>query len=74
MVGVAVVTLWGGVRSVDARCRCASGFPGAALYSELHEALRAGSPAADSMLRVQRLRSPGRLWRIARSAMAGEGD
>jgi hypothetical protein len=74
VVAVAVVTLWGGVRSLDAQVQVRIGVPGRALYSELHEALRAGSPAADSMLRVQRLRSPGRLWRIARAAIAGEGD
>jgi hypothetical protein len=50
------------------------GVPGRATYSELHDGLRAGTPRADSMLRVLRIQSPGRLWRIARRAMDGNGD
>ena len=34
------------------------GVPGRATYSELHEGLRAGTPAADTVLRVLRLGSP----------------
>jgi hypothetical protein len=45
-----------------------------ATYSELHEALKAGTPRADSVLAIQRSRSPARLWRLMRSALAGEGD
>jgi hypothetical protein len=68
---VALVSIFGeGAAQVQIRV----GVPGRATYSELHEALRAGSPAADSVLRIQRLRNPAALWRIARRAMAGEGD
>ncbi len=45
-----------------------------ATYSELHEALRAGTPQADSITAIQRSRSPARLWRLMRSALAGTGD
>ena len=50
------------------------GVPGRATYSELHEALRPGTPAADSVRRIQAMRNPGRLWRMARRAMRGDGD
>ncbi len=45
--------------------------PERATYSELHEALRLGTPAADSVRRIQRLSSPAPLWRIGRAAMRG---
>jgi hypothetical protein len=45
-----------------------------ATYSELHEGLRAGTPAADSVLTMMRSRSPRPLWRSMRRAIAGEGD
>jgi hypothetical protein len=48
--------------------------PERATYSELHEALRVGTPAADSVRRIERLSSPARLWRIAREAMRGTGN
>ena len=41
-------------------------------YSELHEGLSDGTPAADSARRVLAERNPARLWRIARRALAGE--
>lgn len=50
------------------------GVPGRATYSELHEALRAGTPSADTVRRIQRLRSPARLWGMARAAIRGDGD
>jgi hypothetical protein len=50
------------------------GVPGRATYSELHEALREGTPAADTVRRLQRLRSPAPLWRTARKAIRGDGD
>jgi len=50
------------------------GEPGRATYSELHEALQAGSPAADSMSAILRSTSPRRLWRLAQSALRGTGD
>jgi hypothetical protein len=45
-----------------------------ATYSELHEALKAGSPQADSVTAIQHSGSPARLWRLMRSALAGTGD
>jgi hypothetical protein len=50
------------------------GVAGRATYSELHDALREGTPAADTVERIQRLRDPARLWRIARQAIAGDGN
>jgi hypothetical protein len=61
----------GAARAAAAQVQVRVGVPGRATYSELHEALRAGTPAADSVFRIQRLSSPGRLWRIARAAMEG---
>lgn len=50
------------------------GDPGRATYSELHEKLREGSPAADSVLAILRTKRARPLWRMMRSAVAGEGD
>jgi hypothetical protein len=50
------------------------GEPGRATYSELHEALRKGTPAADSVLAIRRSKAPGRLWRRMRAAVDGTGD
>ena len=50
------------------------GDPGRATYSELHEALRIGTPAADSVLVLERSKSPARLWRRMRAAVRGTGD
>lgn len=62
----------GGTAAAQVQVRL--GVPGRATYSELHEALRPGTPAADTVLRIQRLRSPAELWRIARRAIRGTGD
>jgi hypothetical protein len=43
-----------------------------ATYSELHEALRAGTPAADSTLAVLKERRPAALWRRLRAALRGD--
>ena len=50
------------------------GEAGRATYSELHEALREGTPAADSVLTILRSTSPSRLWRRMRAAVDGNGD
>jgi len=50
------------------------GDPGRATYSELHEALKVGTPAADSVQRILRSTSPSRLWRLMRAAVRGDGD
>jgi hypothetical protein len=50
------------------------GDPTRATYSELHEKLREGSPAADSLLAILRAKAPKPLWRMMRSAVAGNAD
>ncbi len=47
------------------------GVPGRSTYSEIHEALRAGTPAADSALAIMRENRPQPLWRRVRAALAG---
>ena len=42
-----------------------------ATYSELHEGLRPGTPAADSVLRVLREKRPTVLWQRVRAAIRG---
>lgn len=70
----ALLPLAGAPCSADAQVQIRVGVPGRATYSELHDALRLGTPRADTVLRIQHLRSPARLWRMARSAIAGNGD
>jgi hypothetical protein len=48
------------------------GEPGRATYSELHEGLRPGTPAADSALAVLREKKPAVLWRRMRAALRGD--
>jgi hypothetical protein len=50
------------------------GDSGRATYSELHEALREGTPAADSMRSILRSKSPAWLWGRMRAAIEGSGD
>ena len=50
------------------------GDPGRATYSELHEALREGTPAADTVAGIMRIRRPGPLWRRMIVAIDGSGD
>ena len=47
------------------------GEPGRATYSELHEGLRAGTPAADSARAVLREKRPAALWRRVVGALGG---
>jgi len=49
------------------------GDPGRATYSELHEALREGTPAADSVLAILRSRNIPRLWGRVTAAINGDG-
>jgi hypothetical protein len=75
--GIAVALTLGALLRADpaqAQVQFRLGVPGRATYSELHDGLRAGTPRADSMLRVLRIQSPRRLWRVARTAMDGNGD
>ncbi len=62
------------VRPAAAQVQVRVGDSTRAIYSELHEALKAGTPQADSVTAIQRSRSPARLWRLMRSALAGTGD
>ncbi|MDQ3137291.1 MAG: hypothetical protein M3Q93_06870 [Gemmatimonadota bacterium] len=74
LAGAALALSLGAVRGAEAQVQVRLGVPGRAAYSELHEGLRAGTRAADTVLRIQRLKNPARLWRFARAAIAGTGD
>jgi hypothetical protein len=50
------------------------GDPARATYSELHEGLRQGTPAADSVVALLQAKAPQPLWRRMRRAIAGGGD
>src|SRR5919107_1000553 len=50
------------------------GVPGRATYSELHEALRNGTPAADSVKIILRAKAPAPLWRQLGRTIDGQGD
>jgi hypothetical protein len=63
-----------GAGTAGAQVQVRIGEPGRATYSELHEALREGTPAADSVLTILRSKSPARLWRRMRAAVSGTGD
>ncbi len=47
--------------------------PARTVYSELHEGLRPGTPAADSVRRILGESSTRRLWRLVWDAAAGKG-
>jgi hypothetical protein len=49
------------------------GEPGRATYSELHEGLREGTPAADSVLAILRSGNTRRLWGRVTAAINGDG-
>jgi len=59
---------------ITAQVQVRIGQPGRATYSELHEALKQGTPAADSVLAILGSRSPSRLWRRMRAALESDGD
>jgi hypothetical protein len=50
------------------------GVSGRTTYSELHEALRNGTPVADSVKTILRAKEPGPLWRQLGRTISGEGD
>jgi hypothetical protein len=62
------------VESADAQVQVRIGDATRATYSELHEGLRSGTPAADSVLRILRSNSPRQLWVRMRAAVNGTGD
>jgi hypothetical protein len=65
-----VVATTGGT-GAEAQVLVRVGDPARATYSELHEGLRAGTPAADSVLRVLREQRPAVLWRQVQVAIRG---
>lgn len=76
LLGGAVLSagLSGYVPSAGAQVQVRVGDPVRATYSELHEGLKAGTPAADSMSAILQSKSPRRLWRLAQSALRGTGN
>jgi hypothetical protein len=70
---VALVMLMGSGQAA-AQVQVRLGAPGNATYSELHEALREGTPAADSVLSLLHSKAPARLWGRMRAAVNGTGD
>ena len=58
----------------NAQVQVRVGVPGRATYSELHEALRNGTPVADSVKTILRAKAPGPLWRQLRRTIDGQGD
>jgi hypothetical protein len=67
-----LLTLAAGTASAQVQVRL--GVPGRATYSELHEGLRPGTPSADTVGRIQRMRSPAALWRMGMAAIRGTGE
>ena len=63
-----------GPRHARAQVLVRLGEPGRATYSELHEALREGTPAARRVLAVTREARAGPLWRRTRAAIEGTGE
>jgi hypothetical protein len=59
-------------RSAEGQVLIRVGDPGRATYSELHEALRPGTRAADSALAVLREKRPSVLWRRVGAALRGD--
>src|SRR5215212_5774054 len=60
--------------AADAQVQVRVGVPGRVTYSELHEGLRNGTPAADSVKAILGAKIPGPLWRQLRRTIAGQGD
>jgi hypothetical protein len=78
MIGRAVLVVMGASflhsAEVIAQVQVRVGERGRATYSELHEALKEGTPAADSVEAILRSRSPAALWHKMRVAVRGTGD
>jgi hypothetical protein len=67
-----LLTWVAGARDAEAQVLIRVGDPVRVTYSELHEGLRAGTPAADSVLRVMGEKQPAVLWRRVQAALRGE--
>ncbi len=72
--GLLLAALSVSASSVGAQVQVRVGDSARATYSELHEALQAGTPRADSMAAILRSKSPRHLWRLARLSLRGTGD
>ncbi|MCI0372445.1 MAG: hypothetical protein L0214_14000, partial [candidate division NC10 bacterium] len=66
--------LAGASRAAEAQVLVRVGEAGRATYSELHEALRAGTPAAARVLEITGATGPGPLWRRVRGALDGRDE
>jgi hypothetical protein len=66
--------LLAGWTSAEAQVQVRVGDPHRAIYSELHEGLKAGTPAADSMAALLHSSSPRKLWRLGQAPLRGGGD
>jgi hypothetical protein len=62
----------GWTRGAEAQVLIRVGDPARATYSELHEGLRAGTPAADSVLRILGEKQPAVLWRRVQASLLGD--
>jgi hypothetical protein len=69
---VLLVLLLASAGSAESQVLIRVGDPGRATYSELHEGLRPGTGAADSVLAVMREKRPAVLWRRIVAALGGE--
>jgi hypothetical protein len=72
-LAAAALALGLGAGAAQAQVQVRLGEPGRANYSELHEKLREGTPAADSVRRILASRSPRQLWRHVNAAIHGTG-
>ena len=62
----------GWTRDAEAQVLIRVGDPARATYSELHEGLRAGTPAADSALRILEEKQPAVLWSRVQASLRGD--
>jgi hypothetical protein len=73
-LGLAMLTSGLDWSTVAGQVQVRLGGPSRATYSELHEALKAGSPAADTVRVIQSSKVAPRLWQRMRAAVHGTGD
>jgi hypothetical protein len=71
LAALAVIGLVAPVSSGSAQVLIRVAEPGRATYSELHEGLQAGSPAADSVRSLLAEKDPRKLWRRMQAAVKG---
>ena len=70
----AIVALMLGASPAAAQVQIRVGDPARTTYSEIHEGLRAGTPAADSVVAVLGAARTMALWPLVQHAAAGKGD